>query len=325
MVWVITFLLMISSLRIYDCYIFSGPTFLATRRSPRADASALYSNNHNNKEFTDDFNASRLGMNRILYGDSQEDKALMGINGEIYPLEPTTTSSHCSKFSNSSIVGGSFGDIMSSYTNSKPISSAYKVKCDDGALTSSSLPKSGLVTDLGGTLQRSFGPKTQGYLTPLERIALTANGNLQRIFSSYYDAPVHILVKCCEKQQQEQQQDASGAAAIWHRQVLLTVHSQIFCTASSVITVQDPSCIHLVETGQVGIGQLFRYLDKLPSFELLDVGRSEEGGMWRQYELSCKELTCHITETFVPDAWNILPPSTEHRNIHVLGEHDLSF
>ena len=52
---------------------------------------------------------------------------------------------------------------------------------------------SGLVTKTGGTLCSQFKSKIPN-LSPLDRIALTANGNLQRIFSSYYDAPVHVFV-----------------------------------------------------------------------------------------------------------------------------------
>lgn len=86
-----------------------------------------------------------------------------------------------------------------------------------------------------------------------------------------------------------------------------------------MVTVRDENCIHLVESGEVGIGQLFRHLDKLPVFELQDASRTEEGGLWRQYELSCDELTCLITEVFEADAWNIMP------NENHFEEHDFSF
>ena len=122
-----------------------------------------------------------------------------------------------------------------------------------------------------------------------------ANGNLQRLFSSYYDAPVHVVVDKCN-------QDSKHT---WNRLVHLTVHDQKFCTAQSRITVHDDECCRLVESQRVGLGQLFRHLDKLPSFNLLDAGYSEQGGLWRVYELECRELTCHIEETFAPDMWNI--------------------
>jgi hypothetical protein len=38
-----------------------------------------------------------------------------------------------------------------------------------------------------------------GITHPLDWIALTANGNLQRLFSSYYDAPVLVLVDSCSR------------------------------------------------------------------------------------------------------------------------------
>ena len=47
----------------------------------------------------------------------------------------------------------------------------------------------------------------------------------------------------------------------------------ILCTATSVIHVACPRCIALIEDGSVGLGQLFRYLNKLPTFSLVDAGR----------------------------------------------------
>lgn len=66
-------------------------------------------------------------------------------------------------------------------------------------------------------------------------------------------------------------------------------------------------CAELVRSGEVGLGQLFRYLDKLPTFDLLDAGRTESGGIWRLYELKSKELTCSIFEDFSPDVWDMIP------------------
>lgn len=210
----------------------------------------------------------------------------------------------------------------------------------------------GLVTTAGGTLQARFGKKIPR-MSPLERIALTSNGNLQRIFSSYYDAPVHVLVDRCEmrnfgnqvvnhsgsgdggsaeghehgllgdfeldsKKQHngkfiiaaDSSEPASGGDAVWDREVHLSVHSQRFCTARSVVTVRSEDCIRLVHSGKVGIGQLFRHLDRLPTFEILDAGRRlDDGGMWRTYTLECRELSCVIREDFVSNAWSIEPTS----------------
>lgn len=164
--------------------------------------------------------------------------------------------------------------------------------------------KSGLVTSTGGTLSSQFGNKIPA-MTPLERIALTANGNLQRIFSSYYDAPVHVHVENCVRQ--DANESEMGSKAVWKRVVHLSVFDQDFCKATSEITVNSADCIKLVESGEVGIGQLFRFLDKLPTFAILDAGRTQAKGMWRQYTLHCEEFHCEILEEFAPDAWNLSP------------------
>jgi hypothetical protein len=121
--------------------------------------------------------------------------------------------------------------------------------------------------------------------------------------------------------------------SIWDRTVHLTVFGgQTFCTAVSVITVHDPLCQQLVQSGQVGLGQLFRYLDLLPEFTLRgagvgtgkghdddndnddtrEVSSSAAGsgkgtGFWRDYTLSCAELTCDIHEEFRPGLWDMQP------------------
>ena len=92
--------------------------------------------------------------------------------------------------------------------------------------------KSGLVTSTGGTLSSQFGQKVPN-LSPLDRIALTANGNLQRIFSSFYDAPVHVHVEQCVKRANGG--DPSTLAmnggvledAVWDRVVHLSVFEQV--------------------------------------------------------------------------------------------------
>jgi len=161
------------------------------------------------------------------------------------------------------------------------------------------LIKSGLVTSAGGTLQSQFGHRIPN-LSPLDRIALTANGNMQRIVSSFYDAPVHVYVERCK------QRDTTSDA-VWDRTVHLSVLNQMFCRATSVITVHSSECVELVQSEVVGIGQLFRHLDKLPTFALLDAGRTPEGGLWRSYQLQCQQLTCNIREELSANVWEISP------------------
>lgn len=61
----------------------------------------------------------------------------------------------------------------------------------------------------------------------------------------------------------------------------------------------------MVNSGKVGLGQLFRYLDKLPTFEIIDAGTTDSNGMWRKYKLECSEISCEILEEFVPNAWTL--------------------
>jgi hypothetical protein len=109
---------------------------------------------------------------------------------------------------------GTLGDIMSSTLTS--------LGDDEGEepVLPASLPlryhHPGLVTSSSRneTLAAKFG-----IIHPLDRMALTANGNLQRLFSSYYDAPVHVQVDFC------QARDTDGI--VWDRVVHLNVHQQV--------------------------------------------------------------------------------------------------
>jgi hypothetical protein len=184
-----------------------------------------------------------------------------------------------------------------------------------------------------------------GIQHPLDRMALTANGNLQRLVSSYYDAPVSVVVDSCILRVTNNGSTNTATATTsssvpasastltmpktWDRTVHLTVFDgQTFCTAVSVITVHDPLCQQLVQSGQVGLGQLFRYLDLLPEFTLREAGVGEGkgsgggagGGFWRDYTLSCAELTCDIHEAFRPGLWDMQP----HPNNEIQNEPDSS-
>lgn len=101
--------------------------------------------------------------------------------------------------------------------------------------------------------------------------------------------------------------------------------------------VHDEAVLAAIESKAVGVGQLFKYLQVLPSFALLAAGRASvssarptlhelrtvgrqqrdqivrgeevtvaqraEGthvSLWRDYELSSKQLTCRFIETFTP-------------------------
>lgn len=139
-----------------------------------------------------------------------------------------------------------------------------------------------------------------GSFTPMERVVLTANGNLQRIMSAYYGAPVSVDVKKCNKVN-------SSYDMLYDREVDLIMGGQVFCTAVGRIELLDRSCVEAIEGKKIGVGQLFRYLGALPRFVLLEAGRKEDGVLWRKYSLSCDQLKCEFTETFTTGFWNFLP------------------
>jgi len=254
----------------------------------------------------------------------------------------TTTSTQANSTTNNGIInkevdvvgGGTLGDIMSVKDT---ITSITPTLNNNTTNNNSHNIHDGLVTKEGGELNKRFKGCN---FTNMERIALTANGNLQRIFSSYYDEPVVVHVDSCTRRDNSIDSSRNSVMnglcdtylltstpndnedAIWDRVVYIQVHNQTICKATSIINVHSTSCIQLIEEGLVGLGQLFRYLNKLPTFSLLDAGRIDrrsdkiptenpnddiddkfDGGMWRIYELQCEEMTCLIHEEFRSDAW----------------------
>ena len=120
------------------------------------------------------------------------------------------------------IVGpGTLGDIMAESSGNNANTTPQTTVID------------GLVTKEGGELNNKFGCR----FSPMERIALTANGNLQRIFSSYYDAPIHVHVDSCLRRGEKSLAVDSimdrfsfrvdGDGAMWDRVVHLHVHEQV--------------------------------------------------------------------------------------------------
>ena len=86
-----------------------------------------------------------------------------------------------------------------------------------------------------------------GSYEPLERVVLTANGNLQRIMSAYYGSSVVVDVLKCDKVRERE----------YDREVDLLVNGQKFCNAKGAIRLLDDDCVEAVESKAVGVGQLF--------------------------------------------------------------------
>ena len=216
---------------------------------------------------------------------------------------PTTSSSPSPSIKTTGSATGNFGDIMSP-------------TCDDADI----LFQDGLVTSETYSLEEIYGISN-----PLDRMAVTANGNLQRLFSSYYDSPVVVEMVQCTRQQKQQNHNQKESAssigdddddvdddatttAIWDRRVLLKIFgNQTFCTADSVVEVHSREVEDLVESGKVGIGQIFRHFNILPEFILLTAGPTDDGGFWRNYTLESDLVTCSIREVFCKNAWELSP------------------
>ena len=126
---------------------------------------------------------------------------------------------------------GTLGDIMARPADQQWYQSPSR---DSSRVTPTSTVIDGLVTKEGGELNARF-PGCN--FTPMERIALTANGTLQRIFSSYYDAPVHVHVDSCARRNISHigPNDTNGLRsrkyesqdAVWDRVVHICVHGQV--------------------------------------------------------------------------------------------------
>jgi len=127
-------------------------------------------------------------------------------------------------------------------------------------------------------------PLISGLEKPLERIIATANGNLQRIVSSWSNQKVSVIVKQNIKDQSR-----------YRRSVDLSCGGKVFAHADSVVTLSDAAIVEAVESGRVGLGQVFRQFDLLPAFELQSVCVLD-GSLERRYVLKSSGIRCDISE-----------------------------
>ena len=168
-------------------------------------------------------------------------------------------------------AAGTLGDIMSRKpedANDPNTASSSTFTTADGAASGVPPPSGGLVTTAipSGSLASRFGIDH-----PLDRMALTANGNLQRLVSSYYDAPVQVVVDACDKiilphnsdgdglvqNKDNDKTDAMAAdndsiihrpyavqtAKQWDRVVHLSVHNQVCSSDCYPIVGADVGCV----------------------------------------------------------------------------------
>ncbi|KAF9581352.1 hypothetical protein BGW38_001666 [Lunasporangiospora selenospora] len=132
--------------------------------------------------------------------------------------------------------------------------------------------------------------------TGFERILLTANGNLQRLISAYFNKPVAVTI-LDNTQVPLHPDDDPAVLARFQREVNLLCNNKVVCNAKSQVLIKDEKVFDLVVKKGVGIGQIFRYLDKLPSFDLHGLGRTDQT-FWREYSLGIPGVDCRLLEVF---------------------------
>ncbi|TFK39447.1 hypothetical protein BDQ12DRAFT_629392 [Crucibulum laeve] len=131
-------------------------------------------------------------------------------------------------------------------------------------------------------------------VTGLERIALSAQGDLQRVLSAFFAHPITIALVYSHTFTQDSptaslvpltlpNHDVIASASptspiIQNRQVHLQCNGKIVCTATSSVRITSPECAQLFLEEKYAIGQMFRRLEKVPAFHLLSVGLGEVDG-----------------------------------------------
>lgn len=178
-------------------------------------------------------------------------------------------------------------------------------------------PAPPLVANLGDIMGQSGScPVFARDFSPLKRVVLHANGNLQRLVSSYHNSPVSVT----------QKYNTRTGNGKYDRQVTLSVFDQVFGIATSSIEVSRMDLIDAIENRGVAIGQLFRYFNILPEFALSSIGRGEGGRFWRRYTLSGCGITCDIHEDLSEGMFELQPvaataPQNSRKSVpHSLGD-----
>ncbi|KAF8475376.1 hypothetical protein DFH94DRAFT_761105 [Russula ochroleuca] len=139
-------------------------------------------------------------------------------------------------------------------------------------------------------------------LSGLERIMLSAHGDLQRLLSAFFSHSINI--KTIYAHTSPRTHAASSEEPITQRrEVHLLCNEKTACIATSTVTVTTPLVERLFLDEKFAIGQMFRRMQTPPQFALLECGSKFEAGkrvLWRRYTLSTDGFLCDIVEVF-PD------------------------
>ncbi|KAG5351884.1 hypothetical protein C0989_004650 [Termitomyces sp. Mn162] len=184
----------------------------------------------------------------------------------------------------------------------------------------------------------TYSPKTTSIsfpwpeeVTGLERIALSAQGDLQRVLSAFFARPITIAIVYSNTFHHRFIHEpptpltlpnpaviasASRESPITQtRQVHLQCSNKIVCTATSTVRITSPTVANLFLVEKYAIGQTFARLGKVPEFELVSVGfgpvtdavptlshsgkaHAANEQLWRRYRLCIEDFECNILEVF---------------------------
>lgn len=175
-----------------------------------------------------------------------------------------------------------FGDIMQRSSGEMPLSPWLRKKLQDTAWMQSH---------------------------PYHRVVLTANGALQRTMSAWYQSEIKVEV-IFNREIQEMISWAHPFVKQYDRRVQMSCCGEVFCVATSRIILSEQRAVDAVESGGVGIAQLFKHFRILPRFYLTDAGaQSCPGGvqLWRDYVLEGSGIECRIREDFSPNFLDLKP------------------
>lgn len=85
--------------------------------------------------------------------------------------------------------------------------------------------------------------------SPMERMILQANGNLQRLLSAYYNVPSHVeIIKNIKSE---------GINVYYEREIKMYFENEFVYNAQSILTVKDDTVLELIEKHKYGLGQIF--------------------------------------------------------------------
>ncbi|KAJ2821820.1 hypothetical protein IWW50_004481, partial [Coemansia erecta] len=118
-----------------------------------------------------------------------------------------------------------------------------------------------------------------------------------RVLSAYYNLPVSVEVVHNAPARAKTQ----GLPVRYTRDINLVCNRTVVCSAQSTVDLLTRKAADLVVSQGVGIGQLFRYMNVLPTFRLLEAHLSDDDASFsRLYELRSDDVACVISERF-PD------------------------